>query len=368
MVHNRALIAYSINDIPAALSYFAEAAARYEPLHVLVPDLTIDRCAVLLAAGLAGDALAEADGTVREIERFHGQSTKKAELLLVAATCALAAAQPQTALDRAQAANRMYRSQHNIWRLARTRLVLVQAKAAVGPVTAQLLRGANRAAARLEEIGSGDAVQAHLVAGRVALELGRHADADRHFHAAAAAGGAARQCHVRAAGSARRCGRRPPAIRAGCSARATGGWRSWTSIGSPWARRNCGRRPPRTALSWPCSRNARQRGRAGRGSCWPGVSAGAPPRSRSPRCGRWPTRSSRLVSRHCAASCGGWTRHGARTRRAYPRSRNKPGSIGNGNASRAWCAPVHCARVVSRTSAPPSSASLSCSIRWAPLT
>jgi tetratricopeptide (TPR) repeat protein len=185
MVHNRALIAYSINDIPAALSYFAEAAARYEPLHVLVPDLTIDRCVVLLAAGLARDALAEADGTVREIERFHGQSTKKAELLLVAATSALAAAQPQAALDRAQAANRMYRSQHNSWRLARTRLVLVQAKFAVGPVTAQLLHGANRAAARLEEIGSSDAGQAHLVAGRVALELGRHADADRHFHAAA---------------------------------------------------------------------------------------------------------------------------------------------------------------------------------------
>jgi tetratricopeptide (TPR) repeat protein len=186
MVHNRALIAYSINDIPAALSYFAEAASRYEPLHVLVPDLTIDRCTVLLAAGLAGDALAEADATTDEIERFHGQSTKKAELLLVAATCALAAAQPQTALDRAQAANRMYRSQHNTWRLARTRLVLVQAKFAAGPATAQLLREANQAAARLEEIGSSDAVQAHLVAGRVALELGRHTDADRHFHAVAA--------------------------------------------------------------------------------------------------------------------------------------------------------------------------------------
>jgi len=103
MVHNRALIAYSINEIPAALSYFAEAAFRYEPLHVLVPDLTIDQCTGLLAAGLAGDALAEADATTDEIDRVHGQSTKKAELLLVAATCALAAAQPQTALDRAQA-------------------------------------------------------------------------------------------------------------------------------------------------------------------------------------------------------------------------------------------------------------------------
>jgi CHAT domain-containing protein len=185
MVHNRALIAYSINDIPAALSYFAEAASRYELLDVLVPDLTIDRCAVLLAAGLADDALAEADATVAEIDRAHGQSTKKAELLLVAANCALAAAQPQTARDRAQAAYRMYRSQRNAWRLALTRLVLVEAKFAAGPVAAQLLGEANRAAARLEALGSGGAIEAHLLAGRVALELGRRADADRHFSAAA---------------------------------------------------------------------------------------------------------------------------------------------------------------------------------------
>jgi len=185
MVHNRALLASSLNDIPTALSYFDEAASRYEPLKVLVPDLTIDRCAVLLAAGLPGDALAEADGTVREIERFGGQSIKKAELLLVAANCALAAAQPQTALDRAQAAYRMYRSQHNSWWLARTRLVLVQAKFAVGPASPQLLREANRAAARLEALGSSDASQAHLLAGRVALERGRREDADRHFIVAA---------------------------------------------------------------------------------------------------------------------------------------------------------------------------------------
>ena len=185
MVHNRALIAYSINDIPAALSYFAEAASRYELMDVLVPDLTIDRCAVLLAAGLAGDALADADATVDEINRAHGQATKKAELLLVAANCALAAAQPQAARDRAQAAYHMYRSQRNAGRLALARLVLVEAKFAVGPVAAQLLGEANRAAARLESLGSGGAIEAHLLAGRVALELGRRADADRHFSAGA---------------------------------------------------------------------------------------------------------------------------------------------------------------------------------------
>jgi tetratricopeptide (TPR) repeat protein len=185
MVHNRALVASSLNDIPGALAYFDEAASRYEPLNVLVPDLTIDRCAVLLAAGLAADALAEADATVLEIDRFHGQSIKKAELLLVAANCALAAAQPQTALDRAQAAHRMYRAQHNSWWLARTRLVLVRAKFAAGPVLAPLLRESNRVAARLEQLGSSDAPQAHLLAGRVALELGHRAAADDHFIEAA---------------------------------------------------------------------------------------------------------------------------------------------------------------------------------------
>jgi CHAT domain-containing protein len=185
MVHNRALVASSLNDIPTALSYFDEAASRYEPLNVLVPDLIIDRCIVLLRAGLADDALAEADDALRDIGRIHGQSIKKAELLLVAANCALAAAQPRAALDRAQAAYRLFRSQQSTWWVARTGLVLVQAKYAVGPVSPQLLREANRTAARLEALGSNDAPQAHLLAGRVALVRGHREDAERHFIAAA---------------------------------------------------------------------------------------------------------------------------------------------------------------------------------------
>ena len=185
MVHNRGLVASSLNDLPVALSYFDEAASRYGPLNVLVPDLAIDRCTVLLAAGLYGDALAEADAGVREIDRAHGQSPKKAELLLIAANGALAAAQPQAALDRAQAAYRLFRSQQSTWGLARTGLVLVRAHYAAGVVSAPLLRRASRAADQLEALAPSDAAQAHLLAGRVALELGRLDDADRHFRAAA---------------------------------------------------------------------------------------------------------------------------------------------------------------------------------------
>jgi len=185
VVLDRALCAFALGNLPAALAHLDEAAARYRPLNVPTPALSIDRCAVLLAAGLATDALAEADAAVRDIEQLHGRSTRKAELLHMAATCALAATQPQLALDRAQAAGRLFRSQQSVWWLARTEFVLVRARYAAGTVPARLLREAAGVAARLEALGSGDATGAHLLAGRVALDLGRCEDADRHFIAAA---------------------------------------------------------------------------------------------------------------------------------------------------------------------------------------
>jgi hypothetical protein len=48
-----------------------------------------------------------------------------------------------------------------------------------------LFRAADRAAVSLELIGSADVARAHLLAGRVALDLGRRDDANRHFLAAA---------------------------------------------------------------------------------------------------------------------------------------------------------------------------------------
>ena len=184
-VLNRGVAASRSGDLPSALSFFDEAGARYHALSVPTSGLSLDRCDALLAAGLTGEALAEADEAIRDIEQAHGRSTKKAELLLTAASCALAAAQPKGAVERAQAAYRLFRTQKNGWGQAHARLVLVQARYAVTPVSGRLLRAANEAADRLEELSSGEATQAHLLAGRVALDLGRRADADRHLGAAA---------------------------------------------------------------------------------------------------------------------------------------------------------------------------------------
>ncbi|HKB31919.1 MAG TPA: hypothetical protein VKD26_13930, partial [Streptosporangiaceae bacterium] len=183
--HNRGLVAFRSGNLPVALSYFDEAARRYESLGTPTPDLSIDRCAVLLTAGLPGDALHEADVAIRDLERVHGHATKTAELLLTAADAALAFGDPRTSLERAQAARRMFGAQRRAWWHARSAFALLQARYAAGMVSVRLLRDAERSAARLEALGSDDAPQARLLAGRVALTLRRAQDADRNLAAAA---------------------------------------------------------------------------------------------------------------------------------------------------------------------------------------
>jgi tetratricopeptide (TPR) repeat protein len=187
-VVNRALVAFASGDLPAALAYFDAAIPSYRRLNVPTTNLRINRCAVLLAAGLAHDALAEAEVAMQEMEEIRGRSTTKGELLLMAARCALAAAQPQAAQNWAQAGCRVFRAQRSAWWQAEAARVLVQARYAVGPASAVLLREAKRAAARLDALGSPDSARAHLVAGRVALELDRRDDAERHLAAAASIG------------------------------------------------------------------------------------------------------------------------------------------------------------------------------------
>jgi tetratricopeptide (TPR) repeat protein len=214
-VHNRGLVAFSLGDLPTALSLFDEAAAKYRELGVPIADLSIDRCLVLLAAGLVADALTEADAAVSDLERVHGRGIKKAQLLLIAANCALARAQPQVAQERAQAALRLFRVQQSAWWQAHAVRVLAQARYTGGPVTPQLFRQASQLAEWLETMGSSEAAHAQLLAGRVARDLGRRSDADRHFVAAAqsrrrgaalprASGWLAEALRAEAAGNSRR--------------------------------------------------------------------------------------------------------------------------------------------------------------------
>ena len=184
-VLNRGSAAFRSGDLVAALALFDDAAARYRSFGVPTPDLSHDRCGVLLAAGLARDALAEADAAGRDLERSRGRSTMRAELLLMAASCALAAAKPDEALERARSAHRLFRSQQSAWGQAHAKLVVSQAQFAAGQVSARLLAAVGQTATQLEALHSAEAIQAHLLAGRVGLGRGRAAEAEHHLSRAA---------------------------------------------------------------------------------------------------------------------------------------------------------------------------------------
>jgi tetratricopeptide (TPR) repeat protein len=183
---NRGLVALRLGDLPEALNCFDEAAERFQRLGASEPDLSIHRCAALIAAGLATDALQEADAAISQLDRIHGRPTKRAELLLTAATCALAAGQPGAALDRATEARQLFDRQGRRWWRAHAQLAQVSAGVETGPVTAALLRDARRCAQALAGLSSPARPLADLAVGRIALALGQTAVANQHLVAAAA--------------------------------------------------------------------------------------------------------------------------------------------------------------------------------------
>ncbi len=184
-VHNRAVVAFQTGDLPAALRFLDEAEARYAALSTFRAGLALDRCAVLLAAGLAAEALAETDEAIRRRGRDWPQLTRKAELLFAAARAALAAGKPAVAAERAAAARNLFRNQRRQWWQARASFIMLQASYRAGERTGQLRSKASRVADRLDALSAEEAPTAHLFAGRIATALGHVADADRHLARAA---------------------------------------------------------------------------------------------------------------------------------------------------------------------------------------
>ncbi|MEU6105120.1 CHAT domain-containing protein [Streptomyces flaveolus] len=213
-VESRGLAAFRSGDVPAALRLLDEAEERYAKLGTPTFMLTIRRCEVLLAAGLAREALAEADVAIAALDGIGGQSTRKAELLLVAARAARLADDAQTAIARAAVAVRLFAAQRRTWYETHARLVLIEARVTAGRASGRLVADAAQVAERLAAFGAPAAPEASLLAGRIALDLGWTADAERHLAVAARSrrsgpplarmtGWAAQALRARAAGSTR---------------------------------------------------------------------------------------------------------------------------------------------------------------------
>ncbi|WP_328980966.1 CHAT domain-containing tetratricopeptide repeat protein [Streptomyces canus] len=214
-VESRGLAAYRSGNIPAALRLLDEAQERYAKLGTPMFMLNIRRCEVLMAAGLAPEALAEADAAIAVLDGIGGQSTRKAELLLAAARAARLAGDAHTAIARADLAVRLFAGQRRTWWETHARLVLIEARVAAGRGSGRLVADAAAVADRLASFGAPAAPEASLLAGRIALGLGWREDAERHLEVAARSrhsgpplarmtGWAAQALWARAVGSDRR--------------------------------------------------------------------------------------------------------------------------------------------------------------------
>lgn len=181
---NRGLVAYSRGDLPSALRYLDEAGRRFAAVGVAWPDLAIDRCGVLLAAGLSAEALAEMDQAIAQMEAEGGTATKRGELWFAAATAALAAGDPQAAQERADRARRLFSAQRREWWSVRSSMVQLESRYQSGERGGPLLRRVSAVARRLDALGASEASAAHLLAGRLALAGGRARTADRELELA----------------------------------------------------------------------------------------------------------------------------------------------------------------------------------------
>ena len=271
---NRGLVALRLGDLPEALTCFDEAAERFQRLGAPEPDLSMHRCAALTAAGLARDAMEEAEAAIGQLDEINGRPTKRAELLLTAATCALAAGQPAMALARATEARQLFDRQGRRWWRAHAELARVSAGVVVGPATAALLRDAQRCVQELSDLSSPTSRWRGWLPAGLPWRSGRVRWPTSTSLPLRPAVGTGRRYPGRSGGWPRRCVPKRPATRGGSCTPAGEAWTSSTSTAACSAPPSYVRRPRRTAPSSLISASGTRCGSAGLGRCWPGVSGG----------------------------------------------------------------------------------------------
>ncbi|MGH9119048.1 MAG: CHAT domain-containing protein [Acidimicrobiales bacterium] len=177
-------------DLPAALGWFAmadELNAR-----VGVRDLVglTDRCAALVPARLGEEAKAAAEMAIAESERA-GEEHYLAQARMAHAEACLLTGDPATAVQSAElAAVSFHRRRLRRW-AALAGFVAVRARRLGGERSNRLLTSARASAAELDRAEWTDAAaEARLLAGQVAIELGRPAVARPELEGAARLRGA----------------------------------------------------------------------------------------------------------------------------------------------------------------------------------
>jgi tetratricopeptide (TPR) repeat protein len=185
--HNLAWLAARRGDAPAALALYDRTDEEYRELGSDRGVLLQDRCEVLLSVNLVAESRETAEQAVAELERSH-LDFDLPEARLTLAHAALLDGDPETAREQARRADRAFTRQRRCAWAALARAAALRAAWAAGERSPALLASARRTATELAARGwAAEALDARIIAGRVALELGRPGVAARELERAGAA-------------------------------------------------------------------------------------------------------------------------------------------------------------------------------------
>jgi tetratricopeptide (TPR) repeat protein len=170
--HNLGFVETRAGDIPCALAWYDRAEALWRSLNVPCAVLMLDRGEALLSVGLYREGRAAASAAVVELEQGK-MAIDLAEARLMFAQAALLEGDHAAALEAATLAERAFaRQQRRPWAVL-ARYVGARATWLAGGRSAASLAAARRVADDLSLAGWAiAALDARLMAGRIALELG----------------------------------------------------------------------------------------------------------------------------------------------------------------------------------------------------
>jgi tetratricopeptide (TPR) repeat protein len=170
--HHLGIVAAATGDLPAAIGWFDSADDVLAKLGVVDPHALFDRAQAFSNAGLGAEAMGSAAAAVRRLE-VEGDALYLAEAQLVFAESALMLGRDREASEAAETARRAFVRQRRHGYAAMARFALLRARARDG-ADPQMLQEARRVAARLHSFRFVDpALDASLLAGQMALQLGR---------------------------------------------------------------------------------------------------------------------------------------------------------------------------------------------------
>lgn len=173
-------------DVPASLRHFDGAAVRYDAHGLDEPSLFVDRARVLLSVRLLDEARATAESAVEGYGRQR-RDNHLPEALMLLSTIALVQGDTSTALSTAESAERAFRRLGRASSVALARYAHIQAALADDPQSVAPARLA-RTARQLEEAGwTVPALEALVLAGRIALDQGRSETARKYLTTASRA-------------------------------------------------------------------------------------------------------------------------------------------------------------------------------------